>query len=457
MKIKLLYSFVLICCSLLFSLKGYSQINYSQNFESGTSEWSEGGFNYIQPDYACTGLSMTMYGYTLNGDSQPVSMESGSLGTSNGQQATLSYLYKVSDYYTGQGMPNNPNWGSIVVEYATSPGGPWIIIDTVTPANHTVSSSCVVRTVNFTPPSGSSVYLKITTATSAGDPNVELAFELYSAFDNISVTQAVPCSTPAPTAIVTPQVFCNNNTVGGLNTVGFSAINWYTAAAGGSALALATPLSSGIYYAAQVLNGCESTQRTPVTVTIGCTKNLKLFIEGYYAGAGTMAPVKANQGVGSSSTDVDDVTVELRNASTFALGATTTAVLKTNGTVAAKFNAFPAGNYFIVVKHRNSIETWSAAAVAFDVATAAYDFTTAANKAYGSNMVNLGGVFGFYSGDLNQDGFIEGEDYAPLFNASDALLEGFQTTDLNGDGFVEGQDYPFLFNNSDALIEVLRP
>jgi hypothetical protein len=155
---------------------------------------------------------------------------------------------------------------------------------------------------------------------------------------------------------------------------------------------------------------------------------------------------------------VDNVTVELRNATApYAVAATTTAVLKTDGSVAAKFNAFPAGNYYIAVKHRNAVETWSSAAEAFGVSTSTYDFSTAANKAYGDNMKDLGGVYGFYSGDINQDGFIEGADFPVLINASDDFLEGSQTTDLNGDGFVDGADFPLLINNSDNFIETLHP
>ena len=67
------------------------------------------------------------------------------------------------------------------------------------------------------------------------------------------------------------------------------------------------------------------------------------------------------------------------------------------------------------------------------------------------------GVFGFYTGDINQDGFIEASDFAPLFNDNDNFAEGYYTTDLNGDGFVEAFDYPILFNNSDNFIETLHP
>jgi hypothetical protein len=205
---------------------------------------------------------------------------------------------------------------------------------------------------------------------------------------------------------------------------------------------------------------CESVTRTPVIATVGCTKNLKLFIEGYYAGSGAMTPVKMNQGVsGATATDVDDVTVELRNTSApYAVAATTTAVLKTDGSVAAKFNAFPAGNYFIAVKHRNAIQTWSAAAQPFGVSTATYDFTTAANKAYGNNMIQLeSGVYGFYSGDLNQDEAVDIFDFPLLLNDNDNFSSGYLSTDLNGDGAVDIFDFPLLLNNNDNFIYSSHP
>ena len=184
-----------------------------------------------------------------------------------------------------------------------------------------------------------------------------------------------------------------------------------------------------------------------------------MFIEGYYdAIAGAMRPVSANQGVGTSTTDVDTVTVELRDATTYTLVASTTAMLQTNGNATATFSTAPTGSFYIAVRHRNALETWSTAPQTVGATALNYDFSTAANKAYGDNMKDLGaGVYGFYSGDINQDGFIEAFDFAPLFNDNDNFAEGYYTTDLNGDGFVEAFDYPILFNNSDNFVETLHP
>jgi hypothetical protein len=187
------------------------------------------------------------------------------------------------------------------------------------------------------------------------------------------------------------------------------------------------------------------------------TLNITMFIQGYYVGASAMTPVKANQGIGSSSTDVDDILVELRNPTTLELVASAQGVLQTNGTAACIFLTSQSGSYYIVVKHRNSIETWSTTPITIG-ASSSYNFTTSANKAYGDNMKEMEpGVWAFYSGDINQDGFIEASDFPLLNNDNDAFAEGYLNTDINGDGFVEASDYPILNNNSDNFIESIHP
>ncbi|MBK8553129.1 MAG: hypothetical protein IPL53_19545 [Ignavibacteria bacterium] len=52
--------------------------------------------------------------------------------------------------------------------------------------------------------------------------------------------------------------------------------------------------------------------------------------------------------------------------------------------------------YFIALKHRNMISTWSSGPVSFNNNTLIYDFTSAASQAYGSNTKNAGGLWSFY-------------------------------------------------------------
>jgi len=64
------------------------------------------------------------------------------------------------------------------------------------------------------------------------------------------------------------------------------------------------------------------------------------------------------------------------------------------------------------------------------------------NNAFGDNQAQVEpGVFAIYSGDVNQDGYISGDDV----NAIDAdniagLFGGYFVTDLNGDAYVAGDD-----------------
>jgi hypothetical protein len=186
---------------------------------------------------------------------------------------------------------------------------------------------------------------------------------------------------------------------------------------------------------------------------------LKLNIQGYYdADAHAMRAVMSNQGVGSSTTDVDDVTVELRDSSTSALVTSVTARLHTDGTATATFGTAPSGSFYIAVKHRNTVQTWSATAQTVGSTPLTYDFTTSANKAYGDNMVELeSGVYGLYSGDLNQDEAVDIFDFPLLLNDNDNFSSGYLSTDLNGDGAVDIFDFPLLLNNNDNFIYSSHP
>ena len=179
--------------------------------------------------------------------------------------------------------------------------------------------------------------------------------------------------------------------------------------------------------------------------------NLTLFIEGYYIGGNTMNSVKYNQDGSSPTTDVEDITVELHDAATYALvpGAITTATLKTNGAAICTFATAPSGSFYIAVKTSNTIQTWSATPQTVGSVPLNYDFSTAANKAYGDAMLDLGsGVFGFYSGDINQDDVIDGSDATNLDDDVFNSEFGVRVTDLNGDGSVDGSDTTYFANNS---------
>jgi hypothetical protein len=88
------------------------------------------------------------------------------------------------------------------------------------------------------------------------------------------------------------------------------------------------------------------------------------FLEGYYLGAGQMQPVLKNTGIAHAETDqADSIIIELRNPSNNALLVTPPihAVLSTSGKAYCILpNSLIGTSCWIVIKHRQSIETWSA-------------------------------------------------------------------------------------------------
>lgn len=194
----------------------------------------------------------------------------------------------------------------------------------------------------------------------------------------------------------------------------------------------------------------------PVTET---TLNLKLFIEGFYDNSiHAMKPVMANQGMGVSSTNVDTITVELRDATNYALVASTDATLQTNGTAVCTYPTAPSGSFYVAVKHRSAIQTWSNAPVTVGSSAVNYDFSNVATKAFGANMVQLeSGVWGFYNGDINQDESVDNLDTTDLFTDIEVSAFGYLTTDLNGDGGVDNIDTDFFFPNIENSIFSFHP
>ena len=208
-------------------------------------------------------------------------------------------------------------------------------------------------------------------------------------------------------------------------------------------------------------NGCTNVATQQVTVQ-NCTNtisvNLKLFVQGYYAGLGTMQPVLLNQGIASLSTETDTVTIELYQPGTFSLVDSKKAVLSTNGALSVSFNQ-AAGSYYVAIKHRNTVQTWTANAINCTAATPVYDFSTAANKAFADNQVEVEpGVWAMFTGDINQDEFIDVFDYGQFNDDNLAgVNSSYVATDMNGDGFVDVFDYQVYNDNNLAGIGSIHP
>lgn len=189
--------------------------------------------------------------------------------------------------------------------------------------------------------------------------------------------------------------------------------------------------------------------------------NLTAYLEGLYSsGTGNR---KAQDEVGDhfAGPVADLITVSLASATLPYATVYTTAnvLLYANGKCSFSIPGTLSGSYYIVVNHRNSIETWSAAPVAL-TGGVNYNFTTAASQAYGNNMKPLaGGVFGFYGGNTSGsiDQKVDGTDMAVVDNGSTILLKGYVTADATGDGKVDGSDMALTDNNATSVITRIKP
>lgn len=181
--------------------------------------------------------------------------------------------------------------------------------------------------------------------------------------------------------------------------------------------------------------------------------NLKLFLQGYYTGSNHMTEVLFNQGVGTSYSITDSITVELHGSSSpFQLITSVKSILNNDGTAFSSLQVSE-GSYYIVVKHRNGIETWSANPIQFLSTAVTYDFTTASSKAYGNNMVQLQpNIWAFYTGDINGDENIDLLDLSSLETDINYFQYGYYKTDLNGDGNVDLLDTPILETNVNNFV-----
>ncbi len=172
--------------------------------------------------------------------------------------------------------------------------------------------------------------------------------------------------------------------------------------------------------------------------------SLTVLIEGFYNGS-TMKP--------------DTVLVELRNSSApYSFVDQAKIYLNSSGQGSGKFyNADNGTPYYIVVKHRNALETWSATPQTFTAGTLSYDFTTGSNKAYGNNLKLIGSKWCIYGGDVNHDGFVETTDVNLIFSDNVNGASGYLSTDLNGDLFTEAADLNIVFINNVLGAAIQRP
>jgi hypothetical protein len=204
---------------------------------------------------------------------------------------------------------------------------------------------------------------------------------------------------------------------------------------------------------------------TPVALNTAITssssqaisQNTQLYLEGLYNGT-DMNKAQDENGDHFNGSVADVITVQLAQASfPYAIVKTfDNVLLYRNGKASFTLPTSQSGPYYLVIKHRNSIETWSSNPISFATGQS-YDFTTTAGSAYGDNQKNVSGKYVIFVGDVTQDGIIDGDDLALM--DPDVILgsTGYIATDLEGSGYVDGDDLVKIDPNIIIGISTSKP
>lgn len=107
----------------------------------------------------------------------------------------------------------------------------------------------------------------------------------------------------------------------------------------------------------------------------------------------------------------------------------------------------PAGDYYVVIDHRNHLSALSATAVHLQGELNSYDFTVGSAKyAVPSVALEINGQWALRSGDIDQNGTIDMNDRELWYGAAQNGLTGYRREDVNLDGEVNSRDFILWFN-----------
>lgn len=120
-------------------------------------------------------------------------------------------------------------------------------------------------------------------------------------------------------------------------------------------------------------------------------------------------------------------------------------------------NALNGTPYYIQLKHRSGLETWSKTTQTFSSNHLVYNFTSDSAKSFGNNLKKQGSKWVMFGGDVNQDGFVDLTDVIAINNNANVFTSGYIKTDVNGDNFTDLTDVILAYNNSTVFVQRKTP
>ena len=203
----------------------------------------------------------------------------------------------------------------------------------------------------------------------------------------------------------------------------------------------------------------ELGNRIGKTVSQPKSLSMHVLLEGLYNPVSNQLNKAQNQtGDAFAGNVADSITVELHQGTApyARTGSSYRAALLTSGLASLQIPAV-SGQYYLVVKHRNSVETWSASPVNLVPGTNVYDFTLNESAAFGANLKSINGRYCIFAGDADQDGAVDGLDMILIDNQAAGFGTGYLAEDLNGDGAIDAIDMILLDNNAAAFVAKIVP
>jgi hypothetical protein len=95
--------------------------------------------------------------------------------------------------------------------------------------------------------------------------------------------------------------------------------------------------------------------------------------------------------------------------------------------------------------------------VLFGSGSVSFNFTDMKTHAFGENLKLISGKYVIYSGDINQDGAIDGLDMISIDNEAAVFASGYIPEDINGDSVIDALDMILLDNNAAEFASKITP
>uniref|UniRef100_UPI0037BFBC79 Ig-like domain-containing protein n=1 Tax=Flavobacterium sp. TaxID=239 RepID=UPI0037BFBC79 len=280
-----------LCTGYNATSSGNIFLNDLWEYDQSNNTWSQKTSLPSLGRYASFGFSFNNKGYVLGGETNTATMTSQfwEYNPSTDSWSSLpNYIGGAKNYLSGFVINNSvyagfgsPGYEVSFNEYGyfnlCAPPAPTGLACWETASFNTSTCSWDVTGTQPDAPTGLACYETtafntttcswIVTGTQPVPPQIVNCWDNFVFNTTTCTWQDNGLSVTAPTGNTT-QTFCSGSTVSNLTATGTN-IQWYTASTGGTALASTTALVNGTtYYASQTVNGCESTTRLAVIVSL---------------------------------------------------------------------------------------------------------------------------------------------------------------------------------------------